>query len=47
MKIKATTTALLTIALLQACSDGSDGPKAAPSSLTVVPTAAPEGAPGR
>ena len=46
MKIKATTTALLTIALLQACSDGSDGPKATPSSLTVVPTAAPEGAPG-
>ena len=37
---------LLTLAMLQACSDGSDGPKAEPSSLTVVPMATPEGAPG-
>lgn len=37
---------LLALAMLQACSDGSDGPKAEPSSLTVVPMATPEGAPG-
>ncbi|MEE4145425.1 MAG: glycerophosphodiester phosphodiesterase family protein [Halieaceae bacterium] len=40
------TAALLALALLQACSDGSNGPAVTPSSLTVVPTAAPEGAPG-
>ena len=46
MKLKAITATLLTLALLQACSDGSNGPKATPSALTVVPTATPEGAPG-
>jgi len=49
MAIKRITPALLALALLQACSDGSDGPGGLatnPSSLTVVPTAAPEGAPG-
>lgn len=46
MNIKGIATTLLAVALLPACSDGSDGPRAAPSSLTVVPTATPEGAPG-
>ncbi|MCB1844792.1 MAG: hypothetical protein KDI09_17650, partial [Halioglobus sp.] len=39
------TTTLATALLLTGCSDGSDNPVAA-TSLTVVPTAAPEGAPG-
>ena len=37
--------ALSTAALLTACADGSDN-RGAPTSLTVVPAAAPEGAPG-
>lgn len=46
MIFKHFTPALLALALLQACSNGSGGQPAAPSSLTVVPTATPEGAPG-
>jgi len=43
LRICATST--LSLALLVGCSDGSDTP-ATTTSLTVVPTAAPEGAPG-
>ncbi|WP_162299994.1 glycerophosphodiester phosphodiesterase family protein [Kineobactrum sediminis] len=39
-------TALLTAACLVACSDGTDQPPVASSSLNIHPTAVPEGAPG-
>ncbi|HAN29712.1 MAG TPA: hypothetical protein DCP75_18705, partial [Haliea salexigens] len=36
----------LAIALLAGCSDGTDVPPPPPSSLSIAPTAIPEGAPG-
>ncbi|MDZ7785126.1 MAG: glycerophosphodiester phosphodiesterase family protein [Halioglobus sp.] len=45
MKIRHALAGLLTAVLVTGCSDGSDR-TAEPTSLTVVPTAAPEGAPG-
>lgn len=43
-----TAATILAVAALAACSDGSDGGRAgaSPSSLTITPVAAPEGAPG-
>jgi glycerophosphoryl diester phosphodiesterase len=46
MKTSPTAAGLLVAAILLGCSDGSDNNSTAPSSLTVVPTAAPEGGAG-